>query len=292
VFIVGVPRSGTTVLYRTLVLHPSFTSPRLNLAESHAVDNLHAFIDGHAVPARQLKTFLLGDDVPPHVRQLIARLRRRRMVVRRIAGPRHEWDPRVWRLGGEHLVVRAYLRAAAHVRGAARLVEKTPRHLARVEHLCLAFPDARFVSIHRHPVDVLASHWRRFAFDGEAAAWANVGVRQFADQWATGVAVAEAHAARLPKAFLVVRYEDLVSRTEPVVRAVLDHVGEAFDPACLASFDRPAADVRDPRSHLPMSARADDWREFVDPADAASLEQRLLRPMERLSYAPYTSDAW
>ena len=56
---------------------------------------------------------------------------------------------------GEKRFVQAYLRA--WIGPKARLVEKTPENSLRIPYLLDLFPDARFVVIHRYPLDVLHS---------------------------------------------------------------------------------------------------------------------------------------
>ena len=55
---------------------------------------------------------------------------------------------------GERRFVQAYFRAWI---GPRRLVEKTPENSLRMDYLLDLFPDAHFVVIHRHPLDVIHS---------------------------------------------------------------------------------------------------------------------------------------
>jgi len=275
VFVVGVPRSGTTLLCRTLLQHPAFGARSMDI-ESHAVDLLHDYVDAGAVAPERLCRYLGTAELPDDVLAVVRRLRRRRMSVRRVLGP---WSmrPRAWQLGGEHRVVRAYFAAATRSRPGSRLVEKTPGHLHRVAHLRRAFPDAQFVCIHRHPVDVLNSHWARFARQPEQE-WANVSVDHFAGLWARGVEAADRWAATLPTAFPIITYEDLARSPEEVVGRVLDHLDEPFDPRCVESFDRSATESETPRDDRPMSERERHWSQHVSLDTAARLERLLAAP--------------
>jgi hypothetical protein len=286
VFVVGVPRSGTTLLYRMLLSHPSFAFKGANFAESRAVTALRDF-DGRGPGARSLTAYLRGEDLPDEVRAVAARLRLRRRIVRKLAR-RASMRPGLWALGGEHLVVRAYFAAAADAHAGQRLVEKTPEHLSFVRHLQRAFPQARFVCIHRHPVEVLGSHWERYARLGEGAEWAAVTVEQIAERWQTGVETAEAHRRRSPDSMLVIRYEDLVSDTRNVAEQVLHFLGERFDEACLLQQGLAGEYPMDPKILDPITANDVPWEERVDADDAARLEAALAAPMAMLGYEPVT----
>ena len=287
VFIVGVPRSGTTLLYRTLLRHPSFRPTKANLSESDAVDALYSLVDPSAVPAASLVNYLASSDVPDELRRAISRARVRRMAVRRLTGDLWTATPWVWRLGGEHRILRTYLALAATLRGASRILEKTPGHLWRVRHLKFAFPESQFLCIHRHPVDVLNSYWRRFRLEGESAKWANVDVDEFARVWNAGVLEADALTTAYPAAFHVLRYEDLVADPESSIRSVLDRLDEAYDPTCVETFERQAGRVF-VGDEAVTAARATTWRETVSEDQAARLEGLTMRPMQRLAYQRYT----
>src|SRR3954451_16223241 len=135
VFIVGAAASGTTLLYRSLQAHPSFTT-RMgpHLIESHAVDRLIQLQSQEDVARLRdggrsaMANYLTGFDALSAVIDDVAYLARRRRLVRRLAG-RYRDRPAVWRAAGEHHVVRRYFLEASRRRGANRLVDKTPSNL-------------------------------------------------------------------------------------------------------------------------------------------------------------------
>lgn len=288
VFIVGVPRSGTTLLYRTLLRHPSFRLARVNLSESGAVDALHGFVAPDAPAPASLVNYMAAEDVPADLRKAVARLRLRRAVIRRLTRGRWTSSATVWRLGGEAEIVRRYFWAAARSRGAKRLLEKTPAHLWRAEHLLSAFPDASFLCIHRHPVDVLSSYWRRFKLQGESESWTNVGVEDLGRLWSAGVLEADRLTASFPRAFRVLRYEDLLEDPVSNIRWILDGLDEPYDPICLEGFERQAERVRVGGERV-TPTRSKTWRDMVSEEQAATLEELTAEAMNRLSYRPYSA---
>lgn len=124
VFIVGAPRSGTSLLFRTLMQAPHAFSIG---GESHAliegIEPLHPRSRGwHS-------NRLLAEDANGEVAdQLHARF---------LAAMKD--------------------RDGRPPKGAARLVEKTPKNSLRVPFLKAAFPNATFVYLYRDPAETLAS---------------------------------------------------------------------------------------------------------------------------------------
>jgi Sulfotransferase family len=117
-------------------------------------------------------------------------------------------------------------------RGKARWVEKTPRHLLEIAAIRRSWPDAYIVRIVRDPRDVALS-LAAMPFAGGTLV-SNL-VRIDTDDRAS-----RDH-FRSDSRSLTLRYEDLVTEPERELRRVCEMVGEAFDPAMLDP--RPAAEA-------------------------------------------------
>jgi hypothetical protein len=121
---------------------------------------------------------------------------------------------------------------AAAARGKTRWGDKTPFHVRYLQLAARVFPDCRIVGIVRHLGAVTASLRKRFRYDATRAT----------NHWERTTKQPVMAAMELGERCAVIRYEDLVSAPEPVLRTVLEHVGEPWSPAVLAHHEIQAVD--------------------------------------------------
>jgi Sulfotransferase family len=112
---------------------------------------------------------------------------------------------------------RIFMRYASE-HGKQRWGDKTPLHTWHVPAIARLFPDAVFVAIVRHPGASTASNMRRF----HHTAW------KMALHWDRYNREIARLAATYPRRVVVVRYEELLLQTEPVMRELLDWLGEPW----------------------------------------------------------------
>ena len=211
VFVVGVARSGTSLLKALLDGHPELWVPP---AESFAVDWC-----GEADPAAAF----LG--LPKYAALFPEGSAERETVA---AALREHLTPGA----GVADAVLAFLHAMAAVApppaGARAWVEKTPKHLRSLPQLVDALgPETRAVCVVRDPRAVLGSQAKRWDRGRTPE-----GMRHFCKRWATGDVLVRGFERSLPQA-LAVRYEDLVDDPGPVMRRVAEHLGITWDDGLL-----------------------------------------------------------
>jgi tetratricopeptide (TPR) repeat protein len=199
VFIVGLPRSGTTLTEQVLASHPLvFGAGELRYArDSFEAAEKGTFIfsaaDAAASPASAKKM-----NVPFSALQELTEQHRMRL---------------------------RYLSADA-----LRIVDKMPDNYLYLGLLMAMFPRGRFIHCRRDLRDVALSCWLtnfksiRWACALEDIAARIRDYRRLMDHWR----------AVLPLPLLEIDYEETVADLEPVARRLVDWVGLDWDPACLA----------------------------------------------------------
>jgi hypothetical protein len=159
-------------------------------------------------------------------------------------------------------------RRYAAEQGKPRWGEKTPFHTAYMPQMSRMFPDARFVGIVRHPGAVASSLQRRFHYGFAEAVtyWADTNKQMLTAGMALG------------DRFALCRYEDLVSRGEPVLRELLRFLEEPWAPEVLHHHEvqrdkgAPRAVEGSTVTSDPVDAsRADAWTTTVSAADRSEL---------------------
>lgn len=193
IFIVGMPRSGTTLLDRMLSSHSQVTS----------AGEINDFL-------RQLHWVA---DVPPvGIAGMLATLRRVPQMNLAALGERYLAQTR-WRAQGHRFYI-----------------DKLPINIQMVPFIRRALPHAPILHMVRDPMDVCFSNFRAmfgnvsaYSYDMQALAHYHGLYRRLVDAW---------HAS-LPDAMLDVHYADLVCQPAVVLRKVLKHCGLEEEEACL-----------------------------------------------------------
>ena len=265
IFVVGHPRSGTTLLASMLGRHPEVASTpetlyllqgRFQLAPSIAAGPAAVAGRIHRTPLRRL-----AQDRPA----LEARLAAARPL-------------------DEAAVFRVLLASFARANAARRVVEKTPLHLRHTDTILDWFPDARIVWILRDGRACVAS-LRKLD-------WSSSNPTVLAAQWVRNMAFAEAAAARAGGAMLRLRYEELIADPVAAMDRVQDFAGLPRSPAVhdhtrevdtVKAFERGwKANVGKPI----IAGRAEAWREELPPAVRRTLAGIMDPTLARLGYAP------
>ena len=224
IFVVGAPRSGTTLVQGVLAAHPGLTS----FTESH-------FFSRHFTPlpawrgsggGARAGRAVLTRDPGPRVREFLAENGSAGASGRPPSIPRFLLPLRTATVARRLIGV---LDDVASARGVAGWVEKTPRHVQRIgciERACRPGPAPRFVHVVRRGIDVVGSlreasrHWDR-AYD----------LDECVRRWNGDLAITLARAGF--RADVVVAYEDLVADPSRTAAALLDALGLEPDPEIL-----------------------------------------------------------
>ena len=282
-FIVGVPRSGTTLLRLMLDAHPDLAIP----PETHFLPKLIRLVQQAAE----------GEDARARALELIT-THRRWPDFGLDAGELRD------RFAGEGALrpgdaARAFYEAYAAKHGKPRWGEKTPQYLKTLKRIATALPEAHFIHIIRDGRDVALSLLE--------VSWGPKTIDAAAVQWTTQIRRARRKARSVPH-YSEVRYEGLVADPEPIVRRVCSFCDLRFDPAML-DYHRTATErmeglARDlelgggrdaigaserARQHAlvseaPRGERAGRWRSEMEPRDVAAFEAIAGPTLAELGY--------
>ena len=261
-FVLGVARSGTTLLRVVLDRSPGIAIPE----ESRFIPLLARRHRGRV----EREPFL--DDL-----RRIPELRRWELDPADVTV-----EPAASTADAIAAVFAAY--AAKH--GKPRWGDKTPmymRHLPLLERL---FPGAQYVHLVRDGRDAAVS-FLEMPEGTFTRTWAHPGSpATFACQWRTEVEAASALGARVGDRYLEIRYEELVTEPERAVRTVCDFARLPFEASML---EYPGAvDVSEKPHHQglrePPTAGRRDWRRELSPADARAFETIAGDLLEELGY--------
>lgn len=267
VFVVGMPRSGTTLLSRLLDAHPDLAMA----PETHYFTRCWT---GEAVTARADVRRLLDRLMQqPGVQDMTltdeerARIRRRIDSLERPA------------LGS---ALQAVVEAFAARSGASAWGEKTPDHLRAVPTMARAFPGAAFIAIVRDPRDVILSL--------RSVPWSRTTLLEQAWTWRTYAARIARYRATLADRFTMVRYEDLIATPERAMRTLFAFLGTDAPPPIRAGTARTG--VADPdrepwkrKSMQPIDAsNREKWRTQMEEAERVIIEALAGRYLAQYGY--------
>jgi hypothetical protein len=286
-FIVGVGRSGTTLLRMMLDSHPDMAIP----PETYFVPHVIAAAGRLRVTPEDLVRTVTEDE-------------HRRWPDMNISADRYrERLEALPRLNGAD-AVRAIFELYAEDAGKPRWGEKTPDYIKRMPQIRRALPEARFVHVIRDGRDVMLSTYRRKAQRGHPLKPAGSMARRWRNQINRAREESKGH-----DDYIEIRYEDLVTDTEPVLRRVCEHIELEFDPVMLRYYERaperlkeleremPAEGERPHRpaqerleahaltTRPPTSERIEVWRTEMKEEDLEKYEKAAGRLLAELGYA-------
>jgi len=280
IFIVGAPRSGTTLLQLLLASHPGLFS----------------------VPETHFFTYVLRRH-PKDPKRPVNNKQLRDMLKRLAEKPKIELSPRETReieqfAASEHPPVQTLMDLVIRTIGrrnskqAKRWVEKTPRHVFHLADIKRLFPGAGIVHIVRDPRDTSSSRLDRLsAANDKALAKARLNDVIFNSVlWVEALAAARKHAGPY---MIQVRYEDLVSDVQSATKALCDFLGLDHDPGCFTEFSKNYRTCTlKSEKHKELAGGKDIvnrslvWKTRMTEAEAAACEWICGQDMRRLGYVP------
>ena len=268
IFVLGCPRSGTTLVQVMLHSHPRIAVPPEN-----------RFL----IPAYRRRVQFGNLEEPANRKALAQFLLRRGKRFRDLGIDRKETAARIVEgpptLGSAIGIV---LQAYAERFDRARWGDKRPHYTHYVDVLMRLFPDAQIVHVIRDPRDCVASlkrmpWWKRSSYYAVSV-------------WADAIDYVARASHRWPGVVVPLRYERLAADPEPELRALCAALGEDYEPA-MAEPERVAQVAVPERKHWhsythvgPTPDRIGRWREGLEPWEVSLCETMLGARMKKLGY--------
>ena len=234
-FIVGVHRSGTTLLRYLLSSHSRLYIP----------------------PESDFIPYFFGRD--PHEQLAEERIAKIIDIIFTRYRFKDDWQgprPEVRNLLGNlhHSTPAGFLNALygayARQNGAERWGDKTPIYASYIDVLYAIFPDAKFIHIIRDPFDAAISLLDKYEQDEM-----HIDIYFAARNWVRRIQAVRASQRKLPPSnYYELRYENLVQHTEQETRRVCEFLGEAYEPGMIQQH-RLAQQEIPPDSHFFANVR-------------------------------------
>ncbi len=204
IFIVGLPRSGSTLLEQILASHSQVEGTH----ELSDVQNTVTELQGRG-----------GDSDEPRYPAVLANLSSEDCA----------------RLGEKYLTDTAMYRSSR-----ARFIDKMPNNFRHIGLIHLMLPNARIIDARREPLSCCFSNLKQLFAQGQEFTYS---VDDIARYYRTYLELMRHWDEVLPGQILRVHHEDVVADLEGSVRRMLDFCGLDFEPACI-EFHKTRRSVR------------------------------------------------
>ena len=225
IFILGLPRSGSTLLEQILASHDEVE----------------------------------GTSELPYIGRMATSLNRNRAQGINYPEAMRELAPaNLAALGRDYLAL-----AGMHRRsGAPRFIDKMPNNFPNVGLIALILPNAKIIDARRHPLDACLSCYRQLFAKGQNFTYDLTEIGEYYLQYQR---MMDHWARVLPGRVLTVQYEEVVADFETQARRLLEFCGLPWQDACLRFYesDRPVRTPSSEQVRQPIYDRSvGHWRRY------------------------------
>lgn len=284
VFIVGYPRSGTTLLQGLLATQTGIYS----LPETHYFNVIEKEIsvdgDGHILPA-------CLDNVFEKIREKMEFQfdEEEKGVIYRLTEEKKCTSKTLF-----ECIVAYFLRPQPGKNSfpaSFRWLEKTPYHANFLDRIAMFYPAVQILHIVRHPVPAVYSRKRNFPYNKETP------VSRLAAHWNHIQQNVERFKEQSPGTVYSLRYEDLVKDPGKELETITAFLNIPFDAAAIsraAQATRPFILASEPWKQADLKKDGTDtndtYKETITNADADAVEKITADRMQTYGYTSYFND--
>ncbi len=203
IFIVGFPRSGTTLIEQTLSVHPRIAA---------------------------------GDELPfiNDITQIMQRLLASPLTYPDALAELWMGDQRDGLVELRDYYLNRAAKSGIFREGADWFTDKMPLNETHLGLISLLFPESPIIHVIRHPLDILLSVYSNHLTHGFFCA---AQMETIAQHYVLIAGLIEHYKQNLSMRYLPVRYENMVTDQEQNIRVILDFIGVEYDAKCL-SFEQ------------------------------------------------------
>lgn len=277
-FIVGCPRSGTTLVQRMVNAHPQIAIT----PESHWIP--HLYEKPWALTPEGLIEHKLIRELGRHPK--FARLGIGREELKRLERLARNGQPLTY--SG---LVTALLDLYGKAQGKPLVGDKTPDYVRRITPLHRLWPEARFIHVIRDGRDVFLSmmEWPKVRpKPGDFTTWKDDPVSTAAWWWGLNVRLGrDAGASLSPGLYHELRYEALVARPREECERLCAFLGQPFDEVMLRFHEdraRPDPGLEQKRAGLPVTPGLRDWQSQMPGEELERFEAAAGELLDELNY--------
>lgn len=269
IFVLGCPRSGTTLLQLMLHAHPRIAIP----PETRFVLTAYRSRNSYGDLRREANRRALALDITGNRRTLFydLGLDAQQVVAEVASGP-----PTLGSVFGT--IFRAYARRF----GKPRWGDKRPGYYQCIPGLLRMFPDAQIVHLIRDGRDCVASL--------KSMPWARQDIYEAISTWTEAIDSCRRAARRMPPdAYAELRYERLVADPDGQLRELCDFLGEDYDQAMTqphkVADSIPERKTWHAGNRRPITpAPSGTWRGRLDSSEVSLCERVMGRRLRELGY--------
>lgn len=237
VFIVGPERSGTSMMFRSVVSHPSFCGFANATVETFCFIRPNKLLEAASPDNYEMRVYLGSQQSA--FNEAVKPFRQIGRVCNQIGIPSNYLGSQrklVWDRRGYRDLLRAFFYFSWKNLGEKRIAEKTPAHVRCLHEIFETFPRAKVLICLRDPLEVIASHRKRLAREIELGKdkadpsldWLKKSVDGFMRYFENIDKTIKVAMRQFPSAIMLVPYLR-VTRSPDFLRDVFGFLGEDVD---------------------------------------------------------------
>jgi len=210
ILVVGLPRSGSTLIEQILASH-SQVEGTMELPDlSRTIGELNKRVRPRG---KRLAENAEADQRPPEYPEAVLDLSAEEAAE----------------LGAGYLQMTQRYRS-----GKPYFIDKMPNNFPSIGFLQLILPNAKVINARRHPLDSCLGSYKQLFFKGQSFTYDQF---ELGDYYLQYQRIMDHWHQALPGQVLDVHYEEMVTDTEAQTRRMLDYLGLPFEEACLRFYE-------------------------------------------------------